>query len=308
MALAAAIIGGCAGLVALGTALINRRTAALARDKQRAELKAAAVAASVPGVLLPTRMSHFIDRREVLEQATRQLRDGQRLVAIEGAAGVGKSAVATELAHKLREPDGDLGLAEHVFIWIDGRRRTPTIADVCAQVAVVTGEQALTAVAETLKLEALRAYLARTRTVLVLDDVDVPEGAEGDDLRALLASVPAGCVVLTALSGDDGLAGAARIRVGDLAFEHVVELVAAETARLGIADVDIFDEPFARRLYDTVGGNPALIASFLRSVPHSPESLDELLEAVGRGRGMMRRLASVICSRRRVARRRSDWR
>jgi hypothetical protein len=288
----ATILGGSTGVVALWTALVNRRTAAIGRDKQRAELIAQATAAA-PAMLLPARMSHFVDRVEVLERATEQLREGQRLVAIEGAAGVGKSAVATELAHRLRDTATDHGLNQHVFIWIDGRGRTPTIGDVCAQVAGVTGDQALTAVGDKLKLEVLRAHLARSRTVLLLDNVIVPEGSTGDDLRALLSSVPAGCVVVTALSGDDGLAGAARVAVGDLAFEHVIELIATETRRLGIADTAVFGESFARKLYGAVGGNPALIASFLRSIPSSPAPLEELLGSIAHGRGMMRMFAPV---------------
>jgi Zn-dependent protease with chaperone function len=54
-----------------------------------------------PAVLLPARLPNLVDRAEPLAGATAGIRAGGRVLAFEGPPGIGKSAVATELAHRL---------------------------------------------------------------------------------------------------------------------------------------------------------------------------------------------------------------
>lgn len=283
------ILGAVVGFIALATAWMNRRTALVARDKQRAELLSVASVAAAPGVLLPPRLPRFVNRADAIEQAVAQIRAGERVVAIEGGAGVGKSAVATELAHRLRCDDVDDGVSElrtHDFVWIDGRDSGPTLADICQQITLLTGEQALSAVAGDAKLQALRAHLARKRTVLLLDNITMSPQPSIDSLQDLLGAVPHGSLVIASVNSSHVLHAPTRLVLEELEPRHALELIAHETERLGLTATGLFDAALVARLQNAVGGNPRLIESFLRAVTSSPASVGDLLEALERGEGL----------------------
>src|SRR4249919_339832 len=278
-------IGLLAGGVALTTALIGRRTAVEEREARRQEREAAAAADS-PGVLLPPRLRCFVDRSEVLEEAISQIGAGERVLAIAGGAGVGKSAVATELAHRLRADGEGRGpdLRAHDFLWIDGKNDCPTLVDICRQVTLLTGDQSLSSVAGSAKLEALRAHLARTKTVLLLDNVKFEGDLSAEPLRELLRTIPSGSLAIASLNSPYALNGP-RVLLEDLKPEHASELIRHEVRRLGLEE-DLFDAELVARLQRAIGGNPRLIESFLRALGRSSRPLEELLEAVERGEGL----------------------
>ncbi|HST42705.1 MAG TPA: AAA family ATPase [Conexibacter sp.] len=281
-----AVIGIVAGAMTLKTARINRQTALVGREAQLAE-QTVSEATARPEVLLPSRLRPFVDRVDVIDHVVAQIGVGERVVAIEGNAGVGKSAVAVELAHRLRDRahPGALDLREHHFIWVDGRNACPTLAEICQQITLLTGNQSLASVADSTKLDALRAHLAQHRTVLLLDDVKVASSAAEGPLRQLLRTVPDGSLVIAALNGPHTLDGM-RITVHELRSPHALELIELSARRLGLADTGIVDPAFARRLHAAVGGNPHLIESFVRKVQSSPEPIERLLRAVERGEGL----------------------
>jgi hypothetical protein len=285
-AVTAAVIGAVAGSIAFVTALINRRTAVAAREVQLAELRLTD-GESEPGILLPARLQYFVDRAAALEQAVAQISAGERVLAIEGSTGVGKSAVATELVHRLRSEDteGIPDLGAHDYLWIDGDDGCLTLVEICHQVTLVTGDQSVSSVADDAKLHALRAHLAGNKTVLLLDNIKFPSDSSVDPLRALLRTVPSGSLVIAAVNSPYAL-DASRVVLQELEPRYVLELVQHEARRLGLGDPNLFDEAFAGRLQGAVGGNPRLIETFLRAVSRSPASLEKLLEAVERGEGL----------------------
>ncbi len=277
-------VGLIAGGVALSTALINRRTAVEEREARRQEREVTADVAA-PGVLLPPRLRRFVDRAEVMEEAISRISAGERVLAIAGGAGVGKSAVATELVHRLRTDDSEreLGLSGHEFLWIDGKNGCPTLVDICRQITLLTGDQSLSAVADSVKLEALRAHLARTKTVLLLDNIKLDNNGSDEPLRELLETMPSGSLAVTSLNSP--YAFDSRVLLEDLKPAFALELIQYEARRLGLEE-GIFDAELVARLQGAVGGNPRLIESFLRALSRSSRSLEELLEAVERGEGL----------------------
>jgi tetratricopeptide (TPR) repeat protein len=275
-----------AGAIALTTALISRRTAVEEREARRVEREAAAPA-NAPGVLLPPRLHGFVNRTEAMEEAITRIGDGERVLAIAGGAGVGKSAVASELVHRLRAEgtvDGVPDLSAHDFLWIDGRDGCPTLIDICRQVTLLTGDQSLSAVADSAKLEALRAHFARNKTVLLLDNLRLSGEDPGEPLRELLRTIPSGSLAIASLNSPYALDGS-RVLLTDLEPGYVLELIQREVRRLGLQE-DLFDVDFATRLQQAVGGNPRLIESFLRALGRSSRTLEQLLEAVERGEGL----------------------
>lgn len=290
-------IGIVAAVVALTTALINRRIAkrALERDGLAQDPPRTA-GPREREFLLPPRLPCFVDRRDVIRQAAERIGDGERVLAIEGGTGVGKSAVAAELVHLMRSDDAvAAGLPQllhtHDFVWVDGHDACPTLSDICGRVALLTGEQSLTAVASEAKLPVLLAHLSRRNTVVLLDNVKVSAGPAVEPLRELLRTVPSGSLVITALNTPHAL-NASRVTLDDLELPHVLELVHHEGRRLGL-DTRLFDEAFAQRLREAVGGNPRWIEQFMRTLNVSPLTVDELFEALERGEAVRELLTPV---------------
>jgi hypothetical protein len=280
------VVALVAGGIGLATALISRRTAVEERAARRAEREAAA-APNAPDVLLPPRLHYFVNRTEAMDEAIARIGDGERVLAIAGGAGVGKSAVASELVHRLRAEGSSVGapdLSAHDFLWIDGRDGCPSLIDICRQVTLLTGDQSLSAVADSAKLEALRAHLARNKTVLLLDNLRLSDEASGKPLRELLRTIPSGSLAITSLNSPYALDGS-RVLLDDLEPAYVQELIQHEVRRLGLQE-DLLDAETAARLQRAVGGNPRLIESFLHALSRSSRTLEQLLEAVERGEGL----------------------
>jgi tetratricopeptide (TPR) repeat protein len=232
--------------------------------------------------LLPTR-ARFVNRETELEDAIGRIRSGEMVLAIEGDVGIGKSAVATELAYRLTETeDGPLDLSEHTFLWFDCENRCPDLVAICGSLARLTRDQSLSTVADDEKLDALRVHLARHETVLLLDNLRLDDGPESDALRAFLKAVPAGSLVITAINRPGALQ-ASRLPLPELDVEHIQELAELEARRLGLDCAEALDETFAQRLRDAVGGNPGMIEWFLESLRLSSRTLEQHLAAVELG-------------------------
>jgi hypothetical protein len=299
LTIVAPAIAVTAGVLALMTALINRRIANRALERDQRDHTEDSTRADPPrerDVLLPPRVPCFVDRKDAIRQAAERIAEGERVLAIEGGTGVGKSAVAAELVHLMCSDDAAAaGLPElletHDFVWVDGHDACPTLADICQRVALLTGEQSLTAVAGEAKLPVLLAHLSRRKTVVLLDNVKASAGAAVEPLRELLRTVPSGTLVITALNTPHAL-HAPRVTLDDLELPHVLELVRYEARRLGL-DARLFDEAFAQRLREAVGGNPRWIEQFMRTLNVSPLSVDELFEGLERGEAVRELLTPV---------------
>jgi len=148
------------------------------------------VLTSAPGNL-PGPVAHFTGRSaelKTLAAAQRSAR-GSPLLVIDGMAGVGKTALATSLAHELSDqyPDGQLWVA------VNGHDSGSPLADLTASLrhllAVLTGGKA--SLPQTLEDLVLlwQRHTADRRLLTVLDDVGAAE--------QLLALRPAGRTCLT---------------------------------------------------------------------------------------------------------------
>ncbi|MBO7940370.1 AAA family ATPase, partial [Streptomyces sp. S9] len=178
---------------------------------------------------LPPSPAHFTGRDEPLRllEHTLTASDGApAVVVISGMAGVGKTALALQLAHALKErfTSGQLYLNLH------GATPGMTPLPVC---------QALAALLRDLGTEPrhipehpdaaaalLRTLLAPTRTLLVLDDA-----ATAAQIRPLLPGGPDCAVIVTSRSPLTALDGAHRLPLGPLTSEESARLLRAASGR-----------------------------------------------------------------------------
>jgi tetratricopeptide (TPR) repeat protein len=289
-------IGVMAGLIALATALLNHK---IARENLRStRLKAEEVPREAAAkVYLPAR-AHFVNRKVELDRAIMHIRSGEVALAIEGDIGVGKSAAATELAHRLHDDDAGAGAGapadadDRTYIWIDGRDGCPQLTDVCRALSLFTGDQSLSRIADAHKLDALRAHLAKHRTVLILDNLRLGDDLASEQIRELVRTVPPGSLVIASVN-TPGRLDAVQLRLEDLTAPDVAQLVRHEASRLGLSDPALLEASFADQLQEILGGNPGMIEWFLRSLGRGEKSLEAHLAAVSRGEGLGELLAPV---------------
>lgn len=289
-----AIGGSITVFVGLLTALINHRVARMGAHDARTA-KVATDDAPVARFLLPAR-SHFVNRTSELQDAAARIGDGEIVLTIEGEVGIGKSAVATELAHRLRSHGsamyGAPDLRDHTFLWIDGRNDRLSLTDICRPLSTLTGNQSLSVVAEEEKLDALRTHLASNKTVLVLDNLRLADDPDSEAVREFVHAIPSGSLVIASVNRPGSLNGA-RVSVGELKPLDALRLIMHEVDRLGLGGTELFDEAFAMRLLSIVGGNPGMIEWFLRALSRSSQSLEERLTALERGEGLEDLLAPI---------------
>ncbi|MEV6116605.1 BTAD domain-containing putative transcriptional regulator [Streptomyces sp. NPDC052109] len=182
---------------------------------------------------LPPPPAHFTGRADVRRALWHALTEppapAPAIAVISGMAGVGKSALALDVAHELRERfvDGQL--------YVDLHGATPGMTP-------LTSAQALAALLRDLGTEPcsipehpdaaaalLRSLLAPARILLVLDDA-----ANAAQVRPLLPAGPGCAVIVTSRSPLTALDGARRFPLAPLTGEDSAALLRAVSGREGL--------------------------------------------------------------------------
>jgi DNA-binding SARP family transcriptional activator len=179
---------------------------------------------------LPHRTTHFCGRDEEISELSRFIREAPPgitpVISIRGPAGIGKSALAIEAAHRLadRYPDGQL-YARFRPGHQDKAELVPEQIAGCFLGAlgvpsgsVPDGHGGTSA--------RLRSALARQKVLILLDDVTAAL-----DVTPLIPAGP-GCVVLTTSRGlVPGLQASASIRLGPLRTDAAIALISRMAGR-----------------------------------------------------------------------------
>ncbi|MDG4820724.1 BTAD domain-containing putative transcriptional regulator [Asanoa sp. WMMD1127] len=184
---------------------------------------------------LPANVPDFVGRAELLDQLDGIVADGRTTVvvsAIDGAGGVGKTALAVRWAHRVadRFPDGQL------FVNLRGYEAAPAVRPVDAlarflRALGVPGDRVPTDADEAAAL--FRSEIAGRKMLVVLDNA-----ATADQVRPLLPGTPTCVVVVTSRGQLGGLTashGARRLTVDRLSEAEAVLLL---RTIIGAARVD----------------------------------------------------------------------
>ncbi|MEU2301808.1 BTAD domain-containing putative transcriptional regulator [Streptomyces antibioticus] len=177
---------------------------------------------------LPPPPAHFTGRDAPLRllEHTLTASDGTPVVVISGMAGVGKTALALQLAHVLKErfTSGQLYLNLHGAT--PGMPPLPVCQALAALLRDLGTEPRNIPEHPDAAAALLRTLLAPTRTLLVLDDA-----ATAAQIRPLLPGGPDCAVIVTSRSPLTALDGAHRLPLGPLTGEESARLLRAASGR-----------------------------------------------------------------------------
>ncbi|WP_308114142.1 AfsR/SARP family transcriptional regulator [Streptomyces brasiliscabiei] len=194
--------------------------------------------------LLPPAIGDFTGRERQLGEVSALLtgaREAMPVAVVSGPGGIGKSAFAVQVAHRVAAdyPDGQLYAELHGF-----SDPVPP-AEVLARLLRALGSEPPDAPAE--RGDLFRSLLARRRVLLVLDDA----GSEAQ-VRPLLPGSASCGVLITSRARLAGLGGAARTGLDVLDDELGIDLL----ARIA-GDGQVRSDPeAARRIVALCGGLP----------------------------------------------------
>ena len=209
----------------------------------------------------PTR---FVGREAELARLHKLLSPDNRawIIQIDGVGGVGKSALALQLAYDLHDNFARRARAERfeAIVWITAKEQSldalgvrrqadPTLSldDVYLSIADALDRPDIrTADAET-RPKLVKHALSRQRTLLIIDNLDVGWGAE---LVSFIHDVPPPTKLL--VTTRHRLDEAHRVHLAELEREAALRFIAQEAALKNVALTDAD----AARLYEAVGGIP----------------------------------------------------
>ncbi|WP_234373870.1 BTAD domain-containing putative transcriptional regulator, partial [Streptomyces scabiei] len=205
------------------------------------------VTAPRPVSLLPPAIGDFTGREEELGRVVGALtgeREAMPVVVVSGAAGVGKSALAVQAAHRVAGayPDGQLHAELHGF-----SEPVPP-AEVLGRLLRALGADPPEDTAE--RGDLFRSLVAGRRILLVLDDA----GGEAQ-VRPLLPGSATCGVLVTSRARLGGLVGARRTDLDVLDDARGLELLTRVTGPERTPD-DPREQAAARRIVELCGGLP----------------------------------------------------
>jgi len=221
---------------------------------------------------IPPPVPEFVGREESISTIVRAIESGAGTVWIDGMPGMGKTQLSVRAASILRERGWRAG----IFVDLGGHRGTaPAVSPDAVADAVLrhlgAGEHASKPARR--RGAALRAHLAATRTILILDDArDEAQVAE------ILGDAAGGAVLVTSRTKSVAIADTA-IALEELDADEAVALL----NRLSGSPESTRDHSSAVRLADAAGRLPlALVLTARRLSSHPGWTLSDHAEFLER--------------------------
>ena len=208
----------------------------------------------------------FFGREDELVQIANALKPSARTwgVVIDGAGGIGKTALAIESAHRAPAADFDTKIflsAKTRELTVSGERSRADFAltdylSALNELAAALGQSELAKLAPKERPREVRRALENRKALLILDNLETFDKAERDRLFQFLEELPNSCkAIITSRRRDD--VSAKIIRLNQLSMDAALRLI----DNLAERNEALHRTSRADRqmLIETAGGNPLLI-------------------------------------------------
>jgi len=234
---------------------------------------------------LPPR-SDFIGREKEKERIHEALRSRSYLISIDGIGGIGKTALALEVAHEcLRTSRGDTstdGVATFDgFIWTTAKDRDLTLSALLDAIARTLEYPGIAQYPLEEKQVAVRVLLQKSPYLVIVDNF---ETITDDCVRDFLLELPEPSKALIT-TREQKLRQVWAISLKGLAQSEALTLIRNEGGRLGLASVEQAEDRVLLHLYQATGGAPLAIKWAVGQIKQKGQSLDTVLAALHEARG-----------------------
>ena len=221
---------------------------------------------------LPPRLASFVGREGKRRDVVRFVKS-RRCTVIHGMPGIGKTALAIEVAHGC--------LAEGVFdavVWVDARYRSLRLGEVVHRIATVVGSPVIDVLDPRSKVAAVEGLLARGRYLIVVDSY---ESIDDESVDSFLHNLPFPTKVLITsrcrLSMD-----AALVHLTPMSHAEGESVVRAQARVLAVRWVEERTSEELAALVDSSGGVPQVLSMAVGEMQYTgtdPSGVSEGLRA-----------------------------
>lgn len=222
-----------------------------------------------PSHNLPAR-EEFIGRGAEKARLFEGLTSSYPVIAVEGLGGMGKTAVAREVAWLCAESTDRF----RAIVWTEDRDGSLRLNDVLDAIADVLGYAYLHSMPMPDKEKEVHKHLRSTSCLLIVDNLETVTDQQLIDFITRVPEPPSKAIVT---SRDQQLRTAWAVTLGKLEPADGLELIRKEASRLGLRG--LYEAPAAdlRTLYDATGGNPLAIRLGTGQMKAEGASLGEII-------------------------------
>jgi hypothetical protein len=224
---------------------------------------------------LPSR-GDFIGRGKEMARVRELLASRAYLVCIDGIGGIGKTALALEVAHACLKEKAFEGV-----IWTTAKDRELTLSDVLDTVARTLDYPGVAQYPLAEKRDSVRRLLQAKPYLLAVDNF---ETVTDDAVRDFLLDLPEPSKALVT-SREQKLRQAAAVSLRGLEEGEALLLIRSEGRRLGLAAVEETEDRVLLQLYAATGGAPLALKWAVGQIKQQGQSLDVVLAALYEARG-----------------------
>ena len=234
----------------------------------------------------------FVGREKELEQITSLLASNSRhfLITIDGIGGIGKSALALEIAHRYLSNYESIPASERfeAIIWAsakqsvlnaDGIKPRATalhnLDDIFTTIAITLQKEEITRASHDEQSEVVRNVLMRQRTLLIIDNL---ETIDDETVMTFLRELPAPTKAIVTTRQRIDVAYA--VRLTGMPLLDAKKLIEQECIIRGIE----LNEGDVKHLYDRTGGIPLAMVWSIANLGYS-QNIERVLRRLGEADG-----------------------
>ncbi len=228
----------------------------------------------------------FIGREREKAEVREALASRSYLICIDGIGGIGKTALALEVAHDcLKASKGELpanGIPTFdAFVWTTAKDRELALSDILDTIARTLDYPYIAQLPPEEKPPETAKLLRQYKCLLIVDNF---ETITDDAVRDFLLNLPEPSKALIT-SRYQKLRQARAVSLRGMEQGEALALIRSEGKRLGLPAVESAEEKVLLRLYEATGGAPLAIKWAVGQMKQRGQSLDTVLDYLYEARG-----------------------